>query len=62
MRALQTTQMMARMGKVALRLPMLSFMAPRITGARAPTAKPVMIMADEQLACRCSGVTSYSTA
>ena len=48
---LQTTQMMARIGKVAPRLPMLCFMAPRITGARAPTAKPVIIIALEQEAC-----------
>ena len=54
----KASQMPPSSGKVADRLPMDSFMAPRTTGARAPTAKPVVIIALEHEAWRRSGVTS----
>ena len=43
----QTIHTMPSTGKVSLRLPRFCFMAPNMTGANAPTAKPVVIIALE---------------
>ena len=52
------SQMTPRIGKVDERLPMLCFSAPNTTGANAPTANPVIIIALEHEECSLSGVTS----
>ena len=55
------SQIIPKIGKVEDRLPMFCFNAPKTTGANAPTANPVMIIALEHDAGSLSWWTAYST-